>query len=158
MIEEQAQVVEAGGGFAWVETQRQSACGSCNARSVCGSAALARVLGQRRSRVRVLSDLPLKPGDRVLIGLQEGALVRGSLVVYLLPLAALLLGAILGRALGGEGLSIAGGLLGLALGFGRLQGFGRAIGGDPRFQPVVLRRFEGQPLSPSPYSAEAKRL
>lgn len=54
--------------------------------------------GDRTTRVRAISTLSLQTGDSVIIGLAEGALLRGSLLVYLLPMALLLVGALLGQA------------------------------------------------------------
>ena len=63
MIEERAVVAEAGPGYAWLDIQRQSACGSCHASAGCGTAALAKVWGGKSTRVRAISELPLQAGD-----------------------------------------------------------------------------------------------
>ena len=144
MIEEPAVVVEAGDGYAWVETQRRSACGACAASDGCGTAALAKVWGERQVRVRAISTLPLRPGDAVIVGLVEGALVRGSLLIYLLPIILLLAGALLGQAVfagAGEEPVILAGAVGLALGFLAARVVSRRLRGDARFQPVVVRRL-----------------
>ena len=49
------------------------------------------MLGNKRSRVRVLNPkaASVVVGDEVIIGINEQALVRGSLVVYTLPLLAM---------------------------------------------------------------------
>lgn len=149
MIEETAHVVAAEGEFVWVETQRQSACGSCAARQGCGTATLAKVLGQRRTRVRALNRDAARVGDRVLIGIDEQALVRGSLAVYALPLLGLLAGGILGAQLQarlqlpGEALTLVAGVAGLIAGLLWVRGFTRRIHNDRRYQPVVLRRLAG---------------
>jgi positive regulator of sigma E activity len=101
MIEERAEVVACEGRFAWVQTQRASTCGSCAANKGCGTATLAKVLGQRRTRVRVLNDARAVAGEQVVIGLSEQALVRGALAVYLVPLLGLLGGALFGAHLAG---------------------------------------------------------
>lgn len=146
MIEETASVVRTDGDFAWVETQRQSACGSCAGSKGCGTAALSKVLGKRRTEVRALNRAGARVGDRVIIGIEESALVRGSLAVYAVPLLVMLLGAGLGEALGrapgadANSLSMGFGLIGLGLGFLWLRRFTRRASRDPRYQPVVLRR------------------
>ncbi|HHJ15277.1 MAG TPA: Fis family transcriptional regulator [Gammaproteobacteria bacterium] len=147
MLEETAQVVRVEADEVWVETQRRSTCGSCAAQKGCGTATLAKVLGQRRSLVRVLSQLPLRVGDRVVIGIREQALVRGSLAVYAVPLLLLLLGGLLGE-LGvqqhlwdnAEQASLALGGAGFVAGLFWLKGFTRRIRHDRAYQPVVLRR------------------
>jgi len=151
MIEESAQVVSVDGEFAWVQTQRKSACASCPANKGCGTAVLAKVVGTRQSRIRALNRAGAAVGDRVLLGLQESALVRGSLAVYAVPLASLLGGGLFGQFMAGrlglensaEGASIACALLGLAGGLLWLRGFTRRIRDDARFQPIILRRLVG---------------
>jgi sigma-E factor negative regulatory protein RseC len=147
MLEETARVVRIDTDGVWVETQRRSTCSSCSAQTGCGTATLARVLGSRRSRVRVVSDLALRVGDRVVIGIREQALVRGSLAVYAVPVALLLLGAVVGE-LGAkrflwqsaELASSVLGVAGLLAGLWWLKGFTRRIRDDRHYQPVVLRR------------------
>ncbi len=144
MIEEQAVVVEVGDGYAWVETQRRSACSACATSEGCGTAVLAKAWGDRRARVRAISNLPLQPGDSVIVGLAEGALLGGSLLVYLLPLVLLLGGAILGQTVftgAGDQPVMLSGAVGLGLGFLVARTWSRCWQDDARFQPVVLRRL-----------------
>ena len=89
MIEENGQVVEVQGEFAWVEHERTSTCGSCSVRKGCGTSAIARVLGQRRVRLRVLNRINAAVGDQVVVGIAEQGLLRGSLAVYAMPLLGL---------------------------------------------------------------------
>jgi sigma-E factor negative regulatory protein RseC len=148
MIEETGQVVRVEGGGVWVETRRQSTCSGCAAEKGCGTATLSKVLGQRRTLVRVLADTPLQVGDQVVIGIAERALVRGSLAVYAVPLLLLLFGAALGEVGAGNGLwdnaelgSLVLGLGGLATGLLWLKRFTRRIQNDHNYQAVVLRRL-----------------
>lgn len=148
MIEERAQVVAVTAGQVWVETQRRSSCSACSAQNGCGAGVLAKILGIRRSRVRVLSDRPLVVGDAVVIGIREGALVRGSLALYAVPILLLLFGAIAGelgatRSLwqNAESASLVLGVLGLIAGLYWLKWFTRRIKDDDNYQPVVLRRL-----------------
>ena len=113
MIEETAQVVALDGADLLLQTQRQSTCGSCAVKSGCGTSVVAGIVGQKITRLKVRNTLGAKPGDTVLLGLQEQALVTGSLLVYVLPLLLMLAG-----ALGGEALASAWGM-------------------DPELMPVV---------------------
>lgn len=141
MIEETATVVDTRGGV-WVSLQRQSACGQCAAKSGCGTAVLGKVLGRRMERIRVLGDLDVMVGDRVVIGLNETALVRGSMVVYMMPLFFMVLLALGGHWLfpGNEGAAIVMGMAGLVAGFLVLAWFSRKISADGKYQPVLLRK------------------
>jgi sigma-E factor negative regulatory protein RseC len=150
MIEERATVVRVEGVHAWVETQRHSACGQCGARSGCGTATLAKVLGRRRTQLRVLNPVGAETGDEVTVGIREQALLRGSLAVYAVPLLLMIALAMLGGLIAGdstyrEGLSVAFGGLGLLAGLVWMALFSRAIATDPRYQPVILGRAEPRP-------------
>ena len=143
MIEERAVVTETGQGYAWLDIRRRSACGGCRASDGCGTAALAKIWTGKRLRVRALADLPLRPGDEVIVGMADGALLRGASLAYLLPLALLFAGAILGQtafAFAGEELVVLCGMLGLGLGFLAVRVLSRRFANDTRYQPVVLRR------------------
>jgi sigma-E factor negative regulatory protein RseC len=146
MIEEQARVLAVDGDVAWVETQRQSTCGSCAANKGCGTSVLAQVLGRRRTRVRVINPIGARVGDQVVLGIEEGALVRGSAALYGLPLLSLIAGALVADWVGPAGVNadlraILGGTLGLAAGLWFMRRFADAARYDRRYQPVVLRRL-----------------
>ncbi len=152
MIEEHAQVIALENSDVWVETQRRSACGQCAANKGCGTATLAKVLGNKRSRVRTLNPqaTPVLVGDEVVIGINEQALVRGSLAVYTMPLLMLFIFGFLGQLLSTQLLMtnqdilpIVLGLSGLLLGFVWVRRFTRRIADDVRYQPVLLRRVIG---------------
>jgi len=104
VLEETATVVRVDDAGVWVETQRHSTCSGCAAEKGCGTATLSKVLGQRRTLLRVLSGQPLSVGDRVVVGIRESALVRGSFAVYAVPLLLLLAGAVMGTIGGEQGL------------------------------------------------------
>ncbi len=149
MLEEEAVVVATGVGEVWVETLRSSTCSACSAKAGCGTAALAKVLGQRRTRIRVLNDLELNAGDRVVLGLAESALMRGSLLLYATPLAGLLTGALIGEWMAAqllhtsnEGASILTGIAGLIAALVWVRRRALAMRGDARYQPRVLRRVQ----------------
>ncbi|MCF6256411.1 MAG: SoxR reducing system RseC family protein [Gammaproteobacteria bacterium] len=152
MIEEHAQVIALENNDVWVETQRRSACGQCAANKGCGTATLARVLGNKRSQVRTLNPqaTSVAVGDEVVIGINEQALVRGSLAVYTVPLLMLFFFGFLGQLLSAQLLMtnqdilpIVLGLSGLLLGFVWVRRFTRRIADDARYQPVLLRRVIG---------------
>lgn len=157
MIEETARIIEVSADFAWVETQRKSSCASCSVNKGCGTATLAKLFGPKRTRLKVLNSLSVQAGDEVVIGLQENALLQGSLAVYIVPLAAMLLLALLAETLNtrwglsqAEGCTIFFGLLGLAGGFLWVKRYTTKISRDERYQPVILRRVTHpivQPIS-----------
>ncbi len=143
MIEQVATVVRLEGERAWISAERESSCGQCAMRKGCGTSVLANVLGRRSVNMSALNPVQAQPGERVVIGLDESAMLRGALAVYLVPLLALIVGASL-LAGQGDGAAVAGGALGFLAGLSWLRRFHRRIRHDPRYQPVILRRM--QPL------------
>jgi sigma-E factor negative regulatory protein RseC len=147
MIEENGRVVKVeDDGIVWVETRRSSACGACADRQGCGTSVLASVLGQRHAPVRVINSIGAVTGDRVVIGVSESGLLRGSLAVYAVPLAGLFIGALAGHYLGDGGThryadlwDLLGAAAGFTAGLAWLKRFSRATGRDERYQPVILR-------------------
>lgn len=141
MIEEQGRVVAVEPGAVWVETLRKSTCSSCSVKAGCGQGLLDQLgASGRRGYVRALSGLQLAVGDVVIIGVREDLLVRGSLLVYLLPLLGLFAVAGLAEQLGlSEPWVILGALLGFLLACCAVRWRSRVTAGDPALQPVVLR-------------------
>jgi sigma-E factor negative regulatory protein RseC len=143
MIEEEAVVAAVEAGHVWIEKARRPACGSCA--SPCTSAVMGEFMGESLVQMEAKSLVEVAPGDRVVVGLDEGALVKGSFAVYLWPIIGLFAGAIMGKGIGAVFLSvspdvaaIAGGLLGL---IGSIAILKSAAGfSQEKLQPVVLRK------------------
>lgn len=106
---------------------------------------MARYFDGRVAKVQALNPRAAAVGDTVTVGLHEGALLAVSTLMYLLPLALLLTGALaaefLAQRIGvsGEPLTIAGGIAGLLSGFMLARLGSRRIEHDARFQPVIVR-------------------
>jgi len=118
MIEEQAIVTQIRGNRAEIQMQRQSACSHCELNRGCGTGAIGRMLGHRSKPLTIETSLSLKPGDRVLLGMPDGSFLKASLLIYGLPLFAMICFAMLGQLLfnGSEGLVLACALLGFFAG------------------------------------------
>ncbi len=147
MIEERAIVKEIHGEFARVETQRATSCGSCEAKNACGTSALAKVFGNRRTVVDVLNPINAVAGEWVVVGLDESVLTRTSFFFYIIPLFSLFTGAVLGQwmaeqigLLSTEPLSIISGLLGLLIGLAWLRRFASTTSRSSAYQATILRR------------------
>lgn len=97
MLVETGRVVAVDSQGLWVETMRQSTCGSCAAQKGCGYGLLNRFGAGRRGYIRVLSGKVATDDcvvdDQVRISIPEEVILRGSLVVYMLPLLTMLAGA-----------------------------------------------------------------
>jgi sigma-E factor negative regulatory protein RseC len=145
VIEEQGRIVAVELGAVWVETLRKSTCSSCSVKAGCGQGLLDQLgASGRRGYVRALSNLQLSVGDTVIIGVREDLLVRGSLLVYLLPLLGLFAAAVLAEQMGlSEPWVILSALFGFLFACCAVRWRSRLTAGDPALQPVVLRALLG---------------
>jgi sigma-E factor negative regulatory protein RseC len=146
VIEEQAKVIALDSGWVWVETQRKTMCGQCAANKGCGTSVLANVLGKKRNTMAVLNTIPVKVGDDVIIGIEEGSLVRGSLLIYALPLILLIVFGLLGEVIAvqmtlenNDSLTAIFAGIGLLLGFGWLKFIAGNIRKDAKYQPKLIK-------------------
>lgn len=132
MIEQRARVTRVEGRAVWIQAEPQSSCHSCEVKSGCGSGLLAQYFPARFNQAQCLplppgAEVPL-PGDAVIVGVDEAHLQKASLLLYALPLVALLAGAVAGQMLGGSELaSIAVGLSGLGAALYLIRKWGVAL-------------------------------
>jgi len=145
MLTETARVTGIDDGYAWVEVQRQTACGHCSANKSCGSGILSRVFSSRPMRLRVENRLSVSVGDEVSVAIEDGLLIRGSMIAYALPLALMIIGALIGESLqpylstaDGEGFSILGGLVGLVLAIIAIKRYSKRMARDSRYQARMV--------------------
>lgn len=95
MIEERAVVVDVSPeGTVLLEKTPGGDCGTCAAPCLALRAGYA---AKGRLSLRVASPDSFKPGDRVVMGLAETAVLTAAIRLYLLPVAGLLLGALAGH-------------------------------------------------------------
>jgi sigma-E factor negative regulatory protein RseC len=99
MIEETALVIDVSQRQILLETQRKSACQSCSVKSGCGTSTLAKVVGKRSSQFCVNKAFDVQVGDKVIVAVDENALVQGSLLLYLFPLIFMMMSALLAEFL-----------------------------------------------------------
>jgi len=143
MIEEQAIVVEIKGKEVSVKTDRDSSCGHCSAKSGCGTALLGKYFNRNKQHLVVETDLPLTVGDKILLGMNENALLRGSLIVYGLPLMLMLVFPIIAKQFViSEIVSILSAVVGFSVGIVYVKYFSDVANGGKKFSPVVLKRIE----------------
>jgi sigma-E factor negative regulatory protein RseC len=147
VIEEIGVVVSVDGDMAEVEGQRRSTCGSCAVNGACGTSLIDRYLGRKRSLLRAYNPIGAGPGDPVVLGVPEGALLEASFVAYLVPVLAMIGGAIAGDYTAGrlapayaQAMSVLGGLGALAAAIWWLGRFSRAKSADDPYRPRILGR------------------
>lgn len=143
MIREPATVVTVSDEAIWVRCDAQKSCPRCARGQGCGGGILGGLLRDRLRLVRAVGDgSELQAGDRVVIGLAEAALVKAAAAMYLLPLAGIVVGAVIAGRVAGPG--EAGVIAGAAAGFGAtlwmVRRYGERRRADPAFQPRILGR------------------
>ena len=139
MIEEEAKVIEVRGHRALVQTHRSTACEGCAAKGGCASLG-----GGRDARVWTVDGVGIQRGDRVRVAVPESMFLMASLVTYLLPVVALLVGAFVGNHFGpqwGYSADLTAAALGIAAMAGAL--FGARVWAKRRMKlPRIIRKVE----------------
>ncbi|GAB4117247.1 MAG: hypothetical protein Fur0026_05320 [Sideroxydans sp.] len=139
MNEMRAIVVALRGDQAEIAPVGNFGCSHCNSGNGCGSGKLAQMFCSNKPRkFSARNSAQAHIGDEVNVVLPDGLLLRSSLLMYMLPLALLLGGALLGASLADigaarDGYALAGALAGLLAGFAA----GRAFAAGTRRQAVV---------------------
>ncbi|RLA45209.1 MAG: transcriptional regulator [Gammaproteobacteria bacterium] len=146
MIKETATVVRVEDNCLWVEGVQRSTCGSCTARAGCGQRLLAGVVGSP-PLIRVLlsghtggrdcTDYHI--GEEIEIGIPEDVVVKGSLLIYFLPLLSLLLAAGLAESIYGKDfVTVCAGVVGLVFGGLLVRAISVLSRNSARLQPTVM--------------------
>lgn len=139
MIEQHGRVERLDGESAWVIC-RPAACRVCDEGRGCGAGIFARLFASGAVRFCVSNRLGARPGERVIMGLDERGLLAAAFRLYGLPVAGLLLGSLLGVLVSGNGpgqdlAALTGGLAGLGAALWRAR-----VTRAPVPEPVLLRR------------------
>ncbi len=133
MLEQTAEVMRTASDGVWVQAVEPSGCGTCGGQG-CSSRRITELFQRKPRHFLVDCDLSLSPGDRVVVGIAEGSVLRSALRAYGLPLGLMLSGALLAQAIQpGDGAALSGMVLGGLAGWVVARG-GRAA------RPMVLRR------------------
>lgn len=112
MMEELATVVKINDekpldkGFSTVTVQSKikSTCSSCGQIDSCGSGQVSKAIPQKKLNVTLITQLPVKVGDTIVLGLSEKGMLRTAWQVYLWPLIGLISLSGLGQYLINQGI------------------------------------------------------
>jgi len=127
-------------GWAEVVAERKDACDDCGAKQCCVSFG-----SSSEMVVRALNRAGAKVGDLVSITLSSGTVLKGAAVLYLIPLAGLMSGVLIGAglyqrlAVSETGAAIVFGFAGLFLGFILTAFISRWMSAHNRLTPVITR-------------------
>ena len=149
-VEGIARVVRVEGDLAWLEPEQTTSCGHCASSASCGTgqreAAGIGTVASRLAARRFALDNPegaaaLQVGERVVIGVGEGALLGAALTAYGLPLLTALIGGSLGQGMYGEDAAAMFGMVGgLAFGLFVARLLARRLAARGDLAPRFLRR------------------
>lgn len=143
-VEGIVRVVAIDGGRAWLEPEQTSSCGSCASAAHCSSSAPG--IGTVASRIQARrfpldNDAQLHVGERVVIGVEDRALLRASLVAYALPLLfALAAGCLAQSAWASDAMTMASMAAGLGFGLAAARLGARWLHARGDLAPRFLRR------------------
>lgn len=99
MIREIGEITAVSGQQVTITTALQQGCGGCKQQSHCGAGILSKALPNRRGSVDVWLENPPQVGTHVELWLPEKAMLKFSVLLYLLPILMLLAGAVMGEQL-----------------------------------------------------------
>ena len=125
---------------ATLEIERKIACGLCGQTRGCGNSIWGKLFAHQSTAFKAQNRINAKVGDSVIVGINESALLKSALLLYILPLASMLIGAILATQLHDtNGYAMLGALIGLVLGFVWVKGHTMSSNYFKLQQPVILR-------------------
>ena len=140
MMKEWATVISWKNGVALLRCEPHSGCGSCNARTGCGSHLLNELGPESEHQLKIAISLPLEVGQKVEVGISEGSLLRSAALVYLTPLVGLIAGGDLFQTLFiTDAFTALGAISGAGLGFLLARVIASKIEGQSTYQPAILQ-------------------
>ena len=125
---------------ATLEIERKIACGLCGQTRGCGNSIWGKVFAHQSTAFKAQNRINAKVGDSVIVGINEQALLRSAMLLYIVPLATLFIGAILmQQAFKTNAYAMLGAMLGLVLGLLWVKGHTMSSRYFKLQQPVILR-------------------
>jgi sigma-E factor negative regulatory protein RseC len=95
VIEEEGIIVGFKNGRALVKTERSAACNSCGSIEICQPSDR-----DKENIVEAENSLGAREGDKVIIAVEAGELLKTSMMIYLFPLSLFVFGVLFGESVG----------------------------------------------------------
>jgi sigma-E factor negative regulatory protein RseC len=116
-MQARARVLRIEGDLAWLElSENAGGCGRCDEPGGCRSVQVTHVFGGPEKVFALPVTFPVKPGDKVVISIPDGAPLSAAFAAYGLATLLLLAGAAIGSVLGGTERADLFGLIGAVIG------------------------------------------
>lgn len=140
MVKEWATVVRWHNGRAILRYGSNSGCGSCAARSTCGSYILNKIGPKTEYQLELEVSQPLVVGQKVEVGIPEGSLLRSAMLVYLTPLIGLFIGSgVMQFFFINQLIIFLGAVIGASAGFFLAKKIARYWEKETLYQPTILQ-------------------
>lgn len=126
--------------IATLEIERKAACGLCGQTRGCGNSIWGKLFAHQSTAFKAQNRINAKVGDSVIVGINEKALLKSAMLLYILPLATMLIGAILAKQVSATELAaMLGAVIGLGLGLLWVKGHTMSNNYFKVQQPIILR-------------------
>jgi sigma-E factor negative regulatory protein RseC len=130
---------------ATLEIQRKTACGLCGQTRGCGNSIWGKLFAHDSSAFKAQNRINAKVGDSVIVGINESALLKSAVLLYIVPLASLFIGAILASHFKPtDGSAMLGAIVGLVAGLLWVKGHTTYSRYFKLQQPEILRLASSQ--------------
>jgi sigma-E factor negative regulatory protein RseC len=142
MIEERAVILSLDDVLsnATLEIERKTACGLCGQTRGCGNSIWGKLFAHQSSAFKAQNRINAKVGDSVIVGINEQALLKSAMLLYIVPLVTLFIGATLTQQIfDSNGYIMLGALFGLIIGLLWVKGHTMSSRYFKLQQPVILR-------------------
>ena len=128
-----------------LEIERKTACGLCGQTRGCGNSIWGKLFGHQTTAFKAQNRINAKVGESVIVGINEKAMLKSALLLYLLPLVTLFVGALLSAYFWqSDGKTMLGAVTGLTLGLLWVKGHVMSNRYFSLQQPVILRLVANQ--------------
>ena len=144
MIVELGRVLERDGDRAWVQCATRLGCPRCAEGKGCGAGLWSGLSGVGSHSLPARVRIPdIHPGDDVVLGVEERALIQAAVYLYGVPLVSMLSSVLAVHALAaGELWTVVSALAGLAAGFALSRKLTSRAESESRYHPTIVGRTE----------------
>lgn len=126
--------------IATLEIERKTACGICGQTRGCGNSIWGKLFAHQSTAFKAQNRINAKVGDSVIVGINEQALLKSAMLLYIVPLVTLFIGAILAKQINASELTtMLGAAAGLVVGLLWVKGHTMSSSYFKLQQPVILR-------------------
>jgi sigma-E factor negative regulatory protein RseC len=126
--------------IATLEIERKTACGLCGQTRGCGNSLWGKIFAHKSTAFKAKNRINAKIGQSVIVGINEQALLKSALLLYIVPLVTMLIVSILAMQWRDSNESaIAGALIGLVFGLIWVKGHTASSQYFMLQQPEILR-------------------